>query len=729
MLKNFSSTKLPTAAATNNTGHTVPTVVWANTSRITAEDGSSATWNASLPGQGANIVGSAFGFPTLPDEAVIDGIKVEIIGSQIGCTGLVSLNISGSTGKDIGALNGTYGGANDKWGVSVITKAHIAALTVAADTGDISGGDGVATMDAMKVTVFWHIEVTSTPADVPTRLAYKVYSKDGRYLGLMPKVTSKFAFSQDLNTAGSTTTIVCGKFVNNETTASPILDNNGLPITDNNNLPIMGRSVDLTVTPGNSDDDAIFKNGNRVKIFLYNKWYPNGKLMFSGQMNNISFKYGTGDSTISVLVYSDGIDLDNFIARGYPFAYTTDVQNDTGGVVKTISADAVGGGWHAYGQSWRTGPAVTNIGAIRVSLNGVANVTLSVYDAVNGNLLGSVTKAVSTYWAEIRFDFAALIPVLPNTNYFFTLRVGAGQSIQVGASAASTYADGSLYEAVYAGGSGGGNFAAITGDFGFATFSGLPTTTTTYSTQDPVTGMMSGILLDYNARGGLITQGDFDATGLSITYKFNQLTIFDALKKVLEMSPNGYYSYIDLGTAELDIVEQSTTADFTIVRGKDINQLTITMSIEQVKNYLLLSGGEVSPGVNLFRQYSDNESVNDYGIRMGSKSDNRITQTTTSDAIGNSFIEENASEVHMTTVSVLNSKFDITLLTPGKTIGFRNFGNFIDDLVLQIARRDFNPESATLTLGRLPIRTNDEVQRLTRELLFEQTIDNPTAPS
>lgn len=153
------------------------------------------------------------------------------------------------------------------------------------------------------------------------------------------------------------------------------------------------------------------------------------------------------------------------------------------------------------------------------------------------------------------------------------------------------------------------------------------------------------------------------------------------------------------------------------------------MSIEQVKNYLLFTGGDTGGGTNLFQDYKDTTSQANYGIRTGAKTDNRVTLTATADAIGESFIEENANELQETTVTVLNKNIDITMLTPGKTVGFRNFGLFIDDLVLQIVRRDYSPDRVTLTLGRLPVRLNDEVQKTLRDLLNEQTVDNPTAPS
>jgi hypothetical protein len=727
MEQNYSSTKLPTVGASSAIGGAS---AWSNPSRITADDGSSASWGAFAGGQQSSITASTFAFQQLPPEAVIDGIQVFVDGSQTGCYGNINLNIGGTTGKAISALNGAYGGSTDLWGETEITPADIAAISLSIDANDVSGGDGIASIDYVSITVFWHLEVINTAdADVPTRFDYKVYSRDGSYLGLLPKVTTKFAFAQDINSAGSSIQINCGKFVINETTASPLLTEAGDIITTEDDLPIMATSTDLLVTTGASADDAIFKNSNRVKVWMYNRYYPNGKLMFSGQINRVEFKYGGSDPTVKLLVYSDGLDLNNYIARGYPFAYTGDVTQTSQNT--SLICDFSYPGWYTLGQSWTTGGAVSNIGAISLLLQGTADVTISVYDGPNGNLLGSTTQSVSVGSAtEVQFAFSNLIPVSPNTQYFFAIWLPAGQSIRVYLYTPTIYSGGQAYESSYSGGSGGGSFTIGNSDMYFKTFSGLPTTTTTYTTDDPVTEMAHGILLDYNARGGYITERDFEATGLSLTYTFVVATILDAIKKVIELCPTGYYSYIDLGTAEIDIKQMSDTADFTVVRGRHINELNLALSIEQVKNYLLLSGGPTA-GVNLYRDYTDAESASAYGIRTATKSDNRITVAATADAIGDSFTEENADERQETTLIVKDEHVDITQFVPGKTIGFKNFGNFIDDMVLQIVRREpnFSDGIATLTLGRLPIRQSDEIQRINRDLLNEQTLANPSAPS
>lgn len=725
MEQNYWSTKLPTTGASSAIGGAS---AWSNPSRITADDGSSATWGAFAGGQHSLIVGSVFGFQQLPDTAVIDGVQVVIDGSQTGCYGGVSLNVSGSIAKDLGALSGNYGGPTDLWGMDVITKADIAALTVSVNASDVSGGDGVAGIDYLSVTVFWHIEVTAPAADVPTRTVHKVYSAGGRYLGELPNA-SKLAFSQDINTAGSTMQITCGTSIDPIVTVEAILDNAGNPIQTESSLDILATDTQQFVVAGDSDIDAIFKNGNRVKSWLYNKWYPNGKLMFSGQINKIGFKNTGGQGRVSLLIYSDGIDLDNYIARGYPFAYTND-QSQTSVDGYSTAVFYSYGAWWTFGQTFKTGAAVSNIGAISIMVRGTATVTLALYDAPNGNLLTSLTKNVSYGSPTVeQFEFSQLIPVSPNTTYFFALWLSPGQSLDVYANTGG-YANGSRYFSDYSGGSGGGSFYADPlGDMYFVTKSGVPTTTTTYSTQDPVSGMAHGILLDYNARGGVITERDFTGAGLSITNLFNSATIFTAIKKCVDLAPSGYYAYVDLGTAEVDILPTSVVPDFVVVLGKDINDIEVVMSIESVKNQMLLSGGEVTPGVNLFKQYQDVASAGRYGTRLSQNSDNRITLTATADAIGNSFIDENADETQETPLTILNDKFDITLLTPGKTIGFRNGGALIDAMVLRIARRDFTPETAVLTLGRLPQQTSVEVEKIRRDMILQQTINNPTSPS
>lgn len=739
MLINYSTTRGPGTVTETGTGFS-----WTDEANALVDD-STFGYTISGPGGGG---GSAkdlnftdFGFD-LPPFAVIDGITVEVTaaagGGPVGSTTCQLL----ATGAGSPALTippwpssvntVTNGGSSDLWSKSDWTPADINSSSFGALVNYFFGS-GVWTQEIyyVSITVNWHIDITTAPTDVPSRVDYKVYSREGTYLGLLPRVANDLSFSQDKNSSGSTMEVVCGADIRNLVTVNPLLTEDDEEILTEDDDPILSVLTNVKVAPGSSDEEVLFKNSNRIEAYLYNYYYPNGKKMFSGQVNRVSFVYGGTGQGVKLVVYSDGYDLDNYIARGYPFTYTTDVSQVSSGHSFIVSQDGTkGGGWDRAGQTFQTGGGVTNIGAITLRLNGTATTTVRLFDGLGGALLASVTQSISTSgWENPRFEFPQLITVTPSTSYFFDVIVNSGQSIYIAKTLSSVYANGAMYQSLYSGGSGGGGYTDTGADLYFVTASGTPTTTTTYSTDDPVTEMMSGILLDYNNRGGSITERDFTATGLSLTYTFSVATVFDAMKKVLELSPAGYYSYVDLGTAEMDIKQTSTAADYTVVKGKDIHQLEFSLSIEQVKNYLLFSGGDVGGGVNLYRDYEDTVSSSYYGLRTVAQTDNRVTLTNTADAIGTVFIEENAEEVHETKITILNDNIDITLLTPGTTLGFRNFDNFIDSLVLEIVRRDYTPHAVTLTLGRLPRTLSAEVQSIYRGLLNEQTLDNPTSPT
>lgn len=727
MQENYQTTSTAGAGANVGAGYP-PDAEWSDPSGVTGV-GDPAFVGFFEGGQSSdNLVASDFDF-NLPPGAVIDGIAVNIEGSTFSCFGDVSINLPDAVDKELAALPNIYGSSTDLWGAESMSIAELQAIEVTVFANDTSGSDGSVEVSLIEVTAFWHIELDTPPADVPIRVDYKAYARDGTYLGLLPN-PSPLAFSQDMNSAGSIIEIVCGEKAENTVTVEPILTDDDDEILTDDDLPILAETPDIKVALGSAPHNAIFKNSNRIVAWMYNKWHPNGKPMFSGQVNKVGLKYTSGGGAVRLLVRSDGFDMMNFIARGYPFNYTTDISQTSQNGTVSVTQEAKSAAWRRYGQTWTTGALAENVGAIVLKLKGSANVTVSVYDRAGGNLLGSVTKAVAAGSAtDISFEFPQLIPVSPNTQYFFAISTNPGKTITVYRhSSSATYAGGDQYRSNYAGGSGIDSYYIYGGDLYFITKYGVPTTSTTYSSDDPVTEMGHGILLDYNARGGYVTERNFLASGLSLTYQFNQASIYDAFKKILEMIQTGYYMYVDLGTAEMDILQRSAGADFTVARGKDVSELDLTLSIEQVQNYLLFTGGP-APTTNLYRDYQDTESANFYGLRTIPKTDNRVTQTATADAIGSTFIEENSDETQETSLVVNVENFDTTLLVPGKTIGFRNFGEFIDNMVLQIVRRDFNTKFVTLTLGRLPVSMPEKVQRINRGLLNEQTINNPSAPS
>lgn len=725
---------------------------WSNPANTFSDNGSNASTAYLLDGGGskvplADLVVKTFGF-AIPSNAVIDGIKTEFEvassnrWSEAFCNfklmkagSAVGTNMAGTGVVASGVWS--HGGPTSLWGTtwtpSDINNANF---------GFIGGFDGLTSspadfqlsIDYIRITVYWHYSVDVAAADVPTRWLHKVYSNTGVYLGNLPTPKNEFNYPQEMNSAGTSVSYEIPISPDTSIDDTAYLMTEGLDyITteDDKRIKIEPTSI---IALGTANNSVLYQNGNKVYSYLYNYYYPNGKLMFSGQVNRIEASFG-GDSedSIKLMCLSDGIDFDNLIARGSPFTYTADVTQTSQNASYTISADSKGAGWNKHGQTWICGAGVTKLGSIKLLLNGSADVTVSVYNGLSGSLIGSVTQAVNTAGAavEINFAFASLITVVPGNTYFFDVAVGAGQSIVGYYSNANPYANGSMYQSLYGGGSGGGAYSINTGyDMYFIASAGTATTTATYTSKDPSTQMLKPIIDDYVLRGGLInySSSSVDATGLTLTATFNTDTILDAIKRIHSLSPSTFYWYVDLGTNTIYFKQISSTADFTIIKGRDISSLNMVFSIENIKNKLLFSGGPTA-GVNLYTEYTDQTSQDSFGVRLERKSDNRVTVQATADAIGGSFINQFKNENYETSVTILGTQMDLTLLKPGKTVGLRGFGNFIDRLLLQIVRIDYHSEYAVLTLGIIPIRQSDQIEQLTRGLIAEQTVANPSAPS
>jgi hypothetical protein len=717
---------------------------WANPANQYASDGAVASAGYLLDVTNTFSVSTVpltsggFGF-AIPTGAIIDGIKLEVnrtLQTNLSEETVYLRKAGATTGTNkafagVGASPIVYGGPTDLWGASWtpadINNANFgASLTFNASHGP---ADFNCQIDYVRITVYWH----TAPAEVPKRYLYKTYDNaTGTYLGNLPNVISEFTFPQDINTAGAQLVVECGVTIDTSSQATDVYtDAAGNPYTDeaaSQNYTTEG--VAPPVATGLSGLAVPIKNGNRVVVWEYSYYYPNGIAMFSGQINNWA-----ATETVKLLLLSDGLDLDNLTARGAPFTYTSDQSQTLQNSSESVNASGGKGGFYnKSGQSFKTGAAVTNIGAITLMLNGSANVTVRVYDTpLLGTLKGSTSQSVSVAGpTAIQFAFATPIVVTANTNYFISVEVDDGQSILIYYQSTDVYANGAHYQASFAG-SGGGSFGSgggITGDLYFVTGTSAGSTTGTYTSQDPSTGMLKPIIDDYKARGGLINYatGTVDATGLSLTYTFNTNTVFEALKACLSMAPNGFYYYIDIGTNTLYFKTASIAADITLVKGKHIGDFELGASIENIKNLELFSGGATA-GVNLYKQYQDQTSIDAYGVRLNRRSDNRVTVTATADAMGTSDIAQQKDEQYHTTLTVYDRTMDITTLTPGKIIGFAGYGTFIDSLLLQIVRREYHPLYVKLTLGMLPKRLGPEIESITRGLLAAQTVANPTAPS
>lgn len=569
---------------------------------------------------------------------------------------------------------------------------------------------------------------------IPKSYIYKVY-RNGIYLGDLPNVTSEFKYSQDINSAGSQTTIVVGESADTSGLAPDNLtaeDDTLLTAEDGTQLTTE-RAPEII---GNNTPGILVRNGNKVKVWEFSNYTPNGKVMFSGDIERWEAGFGGSQSSdqITLYIYSDGQELGNYVIPGSNSLFVDQqqtAQNDWFGTTNF----GIAGGIYA-GQEFVVGAGVTNIAAITVHLatgDGVSQpVTLYLWNNVNEAITQAVPLATSTQTitsgvdADYQFIFSAPINAIPGGQYFFA--VGRLDDLKVYINDADVYMGGSFHIISIDGS--GHNITALSQDVYFRTYYSSLTTQKTFTSEDP-SNIFKDIIDNYRSQGGLLnySTGTIDLTGISTTYTFALASILEGIQVCSKLSPYTWYWYVDLGTNILYFKNASTTADFTLTKGIDIADLDLVATTENVKNKLFFSGGDTGSGLNLFTTYSDTTSIINNGIRLDRQSDNRVTLQGTADTIGSAFIATNKDEQYQTIVVITDQTRDISLFKPGKIIGFRGFGTFVDSLLIQIVRIDYTPDNVTLTLGALPPRLNATIQQALADINAIQTVANPDIPS
>lgn len=232
------------------------------------------------------------------------------------------------------------------------------------------------------------------------------------------------------------------------------------------------------------------------------------------------------------------------------------------------------------------------------------------------------------------------------------------------------------------------------------------------------------------AKGGVVNYdvSSVDESGELLDYSFRSATTLDGIKVAQNLAPAGWYWYVDLGTNIAYFKNTPTAPTHTLTKGKHLSSIQIMLSTEDVKNQVYFTGGNVGNS-NLFKYYDDQPSVNSYGPRIDRRTDNRVTAATTAAAYANGVIQTRKDESETAQVDVVDGTYDITLFKPGDTVSFNGFGNFIDNLVLQVSRVNYSPTKVRLTLGNLQSRLSSSVEQVRRDLLAIQTVSNPDTPS
>jgi len=253
-------------------------------------------------------------------------------------------------------------------------------------------------------------------------------------------------------------------------------------------------------------------------------------------------------------------------------------------------------------------------------------------------------------------------------------------------------------------------------------------TTVTFNSTDPSDILKEAVDQLYTATGMInYDTGTIVDTETVTSYTFNTNTIKEVISKCLELAPSDFYYYLDPASNIIYFQPRPAQPDHYFFIGKHIETLDIDSTILEVVNDVVVSGGDTG-GSNLFIRRTEAVSA---GTRRSlyRKSDNRLTVTASAEIIADGEIERNNQVLYRTTVEILAATYNISNIRLGQLVGFRNAGNYVDDLELQVLRTRRSVDKVELELGTLLPKVNKRIEDIRRNLILQETENNPTSPS
>lgn len=281
------------------------------------------------------------------------------------------------------------------------------------------------------------------------------------------------------------------------------------------------------------------------------------------------------------------------------------------------------------------------------------------------------------------------------------------------------------------------------------------TTTVSYTDTDPAEILMD-IIDKYNFLGGTITYDadSIDLTGTTVSYTFNTNTILEAVNKVVELCPEGWYYYIDQATNIIHLHEKTNTPDHVFALEKDVADARFEKRIEDLVNTVYFTGGGSPP---LYKKYTNSNSVSKYGVKSQKYTDQRVTDENTAEVIANSILSTKSEPELRVTIEVLDSNnnqdmgYDIESVDVGDVVAIRNVSQQVglntwdvgrwDDaywdfnvynlssLQMQVQKIEYREDVMTISASTMAVGVNKRIEDINRSLEASQTVNNPSTPT
>lgn len=131
---------------------------------------------------------------------------------------------------------------------------------------------------------------------------------------------------------------------------------------------------------------------------------------------------------------------------------------------------------------------------------------------------------------------------------------------------------------------------------------------------------------------------------------------------------------------------------------------------------------------NIYRHLINSDSQTRYRRSLVKKTDQRVTNNQSADIIAEGEIARNNEPIFAGTVKVLRDEH-LDMINPGSLVGFRNFGNYIDNLRLLVMEVVIERDTLTLSLGAFVPKTSKRLEDIKRNLTVLENEMNPSSPT
>ena len=243
---------------------------------------------------------------------------------------------------------------------------------------------------------------------------------------------------------------------------------------------------------------------------------------------------------------------------------------------------------------------------------------------------------------------------------------------------------------------------------------------------------MFGAVIDYAQRQGmLISRGDIadTGTGTELSYKFKNIKLTDALKKILGFCGPGYYFYCDFGTGQFHLKKYSASPDRYISDVGLSVKGDIGPSAEKIINEVVFVGGK-PPGSSqniLVVVRSGNPADRRVTARLN---DNRVTNVQTAKRIAQQYIDNNEAEVQSGKIEIVrNADFDLEAVRPGEVIALNGLSAHLDSSNIRISRFKYQHDSLLAEIGYPLPRVGEVVPENITQTNVIADIDTPDNPT